>query len=545
MRKIILTLVTVLMNIVLLNAQTIKSYSGTYKLSYWLLTSGQATYKYYEKNGKEIKQGAFTFSTSSTKSNLDMSITISGNYDEDLKTGLWNYSATFEEKSISKTVITLKANYKEGLPNGVWTATLKPTSLKDNVTANSKLVANFSNGCFVNDFDFTFSSPDETSEIIIKLDDVGNYISYKNKKNQNLTTNDYYKNVLITDKIGLDKTKEIVDKIELYSNNQDTLNEIPYKLIKKQGTMPDATYDLIFNFLFLFEDIKGDVNYVKTDYNNNVTYNYDGFYYYVLEEQKTTTDFYNDYIAYGDKSFKSANYEKAIEHYNKALTYKKLDYALNQITECNKKIKEIEEEKLRNYNLFIFQADSLLVNYKFVEAKGKYESALKYNTTDLYATNQIKIIKDYQTNTNKYYQKGYEFSKNNMLDSAIHYYKISYYFYPKNMDVLNSLGWTLILNKNFDQALSLFENGISLTQKTDKNYPYLLGNLAHCYLFNNNVDKAKEIYYNNLTLKVGDLLWADAVVADFNLFIEKGINSDYYLEIAKKLKKKKELNLKK
>lgn len=33
--------------------------------------------------------------------------------------------------------------------------------------------------------------------------------------------------------------------------------------------------------------------------------------------------------------------------------------------------------------------------------------------------------------------------------------------------------------------------------------------------------------------------WAEAVVTDFNLFIDLGINSDYYIIIAKKLKVKK------
>ena len=192
MKKFTFTILIIVWSSLILSSQTIKSYTGTYKLSYSLLTSGQATYKYYEKDGKEIKDGTFTFSTSSSTTAADMSIKINGTYDEDLKSGLWNYTVTIDQTSKTKTVISLKANYKDGLPDGVWTATLKLTSYKDNITADSKLVANFINGCFVNDFTFTFSSPDETSDIVIELDEEGNYVSYKNKKNQNLTTNEYY-----------------------------------------------------------------------------------------------------------------------------------------------------------------------------------------------------------------------------------------------------------------------------------------------------------------------------------------------------------------
>ena len=40
------------------NAQSLKTYSGTYKLGY---TNGKATYTYKEKDYKQTKHGNFTF----------------------------------------------------------------------------------------------------------------------------------------------------------------------------------------------------------------------------------------------------------------------------------------------------------------------------------------------------------------------------------------------------------------------------------------------------------------------------------------------------
>lgn len=105
------------------------------------------------------------------------------------------------------------------------------------------------------------------------------------------------------------------------------------------------------------------------------------------------------------------------------------------------------------------------------------------------------------------------------------------------------MGWRLILNKQFDEALKIFENGVSITQKSDNSYPFLFSNLAHCYLFTNNFEKASNIYYNNTDLTINQMPWADAVVTDFNQFIDLGFKNEHYLEIAKKLKKKKLLKI--
>ncbi len=57
----------------------------------------------------------------------------------------------------------------------------------------------------------------------------------------------------------------------------------------------------------------------------------------------------------------------------------------------------------------------------------------------------------------------------------------------------------------------------------DEMKPYVLGNLAHSYLFTGNYDKAITIYNENANLMVGKNHWLLVVIDDFNTFQQKGI----------------------
>lgn len=379
-------------------AQKLLTYSDVYDLSYSTLSSGVAKYTYYEKDGYEIRQGAFSFSTISEQYNNTIEIKINGNYKNDLKNGLWTYTVIVNEYKKSKTTMILKANYKEGIPHGSWNTTLTLNHFVDKVNVNSNIITNFSNGCFVGDFKFIFNSPDENIDIYIKLDEKG-FLTYdKRKKNQNIETYEFYINVKIDNKIGFENTKLIVDKINLYSNIQDSLNEIPYKLIKKQDNLPENCYDLLFSFMYFFEDIYGDINYISTGYDNSVNYKYDGFDYYILEKQTTTTEICNQYIKNGDYFYYQNNYERAIKEYEEALIYKNFEYAKNQIKICNEKIKEIEENKIKNFNNLVNEGDKYYSDYKFNEALQSYKKASEI-FNDKKVKNKISKITDMKNNT--------------------------------------------------------------------------------------------------------------------------------------------------
>lgn len=95
----------------------------------------------------------------------------------------------------------------------------------------------------------------------------------------------------------------------------------------------------------------------------------------------------------------------------------------------------------------------------------------------------------------------------------------------KDGNTINSFAWDCLLNQKFQKALQVLERGISLVDRNDASYPYLLGNLAHAYLFNNQFEKAHKIYLENLALKLNDKTWKEAILEDFIDFKKKGIKS--------------------
>ena len=110
-------------------------------------------------------------------------------------------------------------------------------------------------------------------------------------------------------------------------------------------------------------------------------------------------------------------------------------------------------------------------------------------------------------------------------------------FIEKNWDEINTIAWECLLDKEFKKALQILERGIPLINVKNKTLPYLLGNLAHAYLFNNQFDKAYKIYFNNdfQLLKINDMSWKEAVLQDFKEFEKSGIKSEDMKKIKKEL----------
>ncbi len=95
----------------------------------------------------------------------------------------------------------------------------------------------------------------------------------------------------------------------------------------------------------------------------------------------------------------------------------------------------------------------------------------------------------------------------------------------KNPDLLNSLAWYQLKNKEFNSALTNLEQAMKLLEEKPNSYTesYVKGNLAHAYLFTNNYDKAIDIYTNNLDVKFGETPWLFVVIDDFRTFLKLGI----------------------
>ena len=126
-------------------SQTLKTYSGDMQDA--ILDKGKATYTYYEKGTKIIKHGKFSYSWKDLQTiqvrdkKIDVSLikTISGNYKDGLKDGVWNYSVKFTDYALkhafsgdysipsdntySTGSIAMQSSYKSGVPNGNWSYT--------------------------------------------------------------------------------------------------------------------------------------------------------------------------------------------------------------------------------------------------------------------------------------------------------------------------------------------------------------------------------------------------------------------------------------
>jgi hypothetical protein len=112
-------------------------------------------------------------------------------------------------------------------------------------------------------------------------------------------------------------------------------------------------------------------------------------------------------------------------------------------------------------------------------------------------------------------------------------------FLVKDAEAINSLAWSCLLKQDFTRALQVLERGLTIIDKSNRTYPYLLSNLAHAYLFNNQFEKAQTLYFSNSTLKLGDMSWKDAVLTDFKEFNNRSITSPDMDKINEELLKRK------
>ncbi len=104
-----------------LQAQTIKSYSGD-------LDNGKVTFSYYEDSitGKEIRHGNYKYVYSQSGDyESKYSVTITGNYINGFRNGIWNYTVKKMNNSDGSNeyytgATTMIQSYSEGMPSGIW-----------------------------------------------------------------------------------------------------------------------------------------------------------------------------------------------------------------------------------------------------------------------------------------------------------------------------------------------------------------------------------------------------------------------------------------
>lgn len=137
----------VLIAVVTLSAQELKTYSGSFK-------GGQATYTYYEADNGRIFEGEFHWKEDSvqrgyikTKASIKGIGEIVGSFKNNKRNGLWTFTATNEYrlgKENVKKVNVLKVNYVDGIREGAFDFVQQFNDMTDEIEIH--LLAAMKNG---------------------------------------------------------------------------------------------------------------------------------------------------------------------------------------------------------------------------------------------------------------------------------------------------------------------------------------------------------------------------------------------------------------
>jgi TonB family protein len=134
--RVVLIIMSLLLNFGLLNAQILKIYSGPYGM-------GKASYQYYEdKNGERIYDGVFKFTYQNG------SVIISGHYKNNKPDGIWTWNLKDYYSLFINWSGTITGQYLSGYKNGKWQSNLfyyiskGGTHVKINETKNIQFMKN-------------------------------------------------------------------------------------------------------------------------------------------------------------------------------------------------------------------------------------------------------------------------------------------------------------------------------------------------------------------------------------------------------------------
>jgi tetratricopeptide (TPR) repeat protein len=101
-------------------------------------------------------------------------------------------------------------------------------------------------------------------------------------------------------------------------------------------------------------------------------------------------------MAQGVNQFEKENYQQALNHFNKALTFKPgNDQATERRNETQKVLEQLRQEMMKQYNAVIAEADKSYENKDLSKAIEKYEEAERINPDADYPGEMITKIREY------------------------------------------------------------------------------------------------------------------------------------------------------
>lgn len=363
-------------------AQKLVTYNGAYDDG--RLQNGSAIYTYYEDpdSREYVKQGAFKYSFKGVGSYTGFDQTITGNFKEGLKNGLWKYTITMKDfgtnNSYSTGSITLQSNYKDGYAHGKWIEIISYKKRSKLLTRSgyiwgpweqlqtTSIEMNFDNGFYtgnvtINDgfknkkingkYDdesyadgtWTMTSPSGSKEYVYKdkcyyqfleRDSKGQivpqYMGYENGASQ-------YQNI-----VKFEKEYELVKKALLYSEAERIDNGYSFVNTSSWATdlIKEYVNSLFENQYFLYKYIGGDLSYEK-GFMGGIQLNAEYTEYFPISD----IPIYRE----AEKAFTAKNYIEALNFYNQ-LDNDKIKPSDNKLLQQKiKNTKALADNQISNY----------------------------------------------------------------------------------------------------------------------------------------------------------------------------------------------------
>lgn len=116
-------------------AQSLKTYSGAYKLGY---TNGIATYTFKEKDYKQTKHGSFTWKNSVSYRGDYGNETLKGSFNNGKVNGNWTHTTNMKQNGVTSK-ITATGNFKNNMPNGLFEYNATITNRNGSATINASV----------------------------------------------------------------------------------------------------------------------------------------------------------------------------------------------------------------------------------------------------------------------------------------------------------------------------------------------------------------------------------------------------------------------
>lgn len=235
-----------------------RQFSGIFEVHYqqFQTLKGRATYNYDIVDFKEVKNGPFKFVLNQNGG----TVTISGNYKNNKKNGVWTTSCKG-----SKLNFFYSVNFTNGKRNGKVISKM----------GQSKLEV-FTNATFKNDTLvglFTINSPGYNSKI--QLDKMGRILSYEKRDAQELDLWKIYRstvfegsnkeNLGVYDQLGIEKSKSIVDAALATFNYVGDPKANGYTLTEYYWPFDKIEILALFSPIGFYEDIRDDFDQLDSN----------------------------------------------------------------------------------------------------------------------------------------------------------------------------------------------------------------------------------------------------------------------------------------